>query len=145
METTIYSDYEPGREAQRVKKSVRVATGDGASANTSGSSEKVDLGLEQSGVTVRVRVVKACPNPRLAQCAPLEGELKDQRILVDVRQSALFYPGFEFEAVRPRGDSKYAWEYRGPLPRWRGDRSMGSPYRGRQRGQRGQRGIQVVG
>jgi hypothetical protein len=146
METGIYSDYEPGREAPRVKKSARVATGEGAPPNTSGSSEKVELGLEQPGATVRVRVVKACPNPRLADCLVLEGEQEGQRILVDVRKSAVFYPGVELEAVRARGDSKYAWEYRGPLPRWRGDRCMGSPCRGRQAGAvRGQRGIHVVG
>ena len=65
MEKAIYSDYEPGREPQRVKKSARVTTGEGAPPNTSGSSEKVDFGLEQSGATVRVRVVKACPTQGL--------------------------------------------------------------------------------
>jgi hypothetical protein len=94
---------------------------------------------------IKVRVVKACPNPRLADCLVLEGEQEGTRILVDVRKSAVFYPGVEIEASRARGDSKYAWEYRGLLPRWRGDRCMGSPYRGRRVGaMRGQRGIQVV-
>jgi hypothetical protein len=95
---------------------------------------------------IKVRVVKACRNPRLADCLVLEGEQEGQRILVDVRKSAVFHPGFEFEAVRPRGDSRYVWEYRGPLPRWRGDQHLESPYRVRQAGAvRGQRGIHIVG
>jgi len=121
METAIYSDYEPGREPQRVKKSARVATGEGAPPNTSGSSEKVDLGLEQPGATVRVRVVKACPNPRLAVCeVASEGERKGSRILVDVRKNALFLGGMEFEVERSAGTSRFDWEYRGRLPRLRG-------------------------
>jgi hypothetical protein len=100
---------------------------------------------------IKVRVVKACPNPRLADCLVLEGEQEGKRILVDVRRSAVFYPGVEFEAVRPRGDSKYVWEYRGPLPRWRGDphlEGVRAAPRGRVVGQaatRGIRGIRVIG
>jgi hypothetical protein len=106
---------------------------------------RAGLSCDERG-RIKVRVVKACPNPRLADCLVLEGEQEGTRILVDVRKSALFHPGMEFEATRPRGDSKYVWEYRGPLPRWRGDRCMGSPYRSRSTSRlRGQRGISVVG
>jgi hypothetical protein len=94
---------------------------------------------------IKVRVVKACPNPRLADCLVLEGEQEGQRILVDVRKSAVFYPGFEFEAVRPRGDSRFEWHYTGPLPRFRGDRHLGAP-RGRMAGQAATaRGIRLIG
>jgi hypothetical protein len=121
METAIYSDYEPGREPQRVKKSARVTTGEGGPPNTSGSSEKVDLGLEQPGATVRVRVVKACPNPRLAVCeVASEGERKGSRILVDVRKSALFIPGMTFEVERAPVGNRFDWLYTGQLPRFRG-------------------------
>jgi len=104
------------------------------------------LSCDEQG-RIRVRVVRSCRNPRLADCLVLEGEREGQRILVDVRKSALFYPGMTLEAVRPRGDSRHAWEYRGPLPRWRGDRCLGAP-RGKAAGQatvRGQRGIRIVG
>jgi hypothetical protein len=105
---------------------------------------RAGLSCDERG-RIKVRVVKACPNPRLADCLVLEGEQEGTRILVDVRKSAVFYPGVEIEVSRPRGDSKFQWAYTGPLPRWRGDRCMGSPYRGRQAGAvRGQRGIHVV-
>jgi hypothetical protein len=95
---------------------------------------------------IQVRVIKVCPNPRLAECLVLEGEQEGERILVDVRRSAVFMSGMTIEATRPRGDSRHAWEYRGPLPRWRGDRHLGAPHTAAGRSAvRGIRGIQVVG
>jgi hypothetical protein len=130
---SMSEEKEAGEKIEKVEKVVRKPL-----------TGRAGLTCDERG-RIKVRVVKACPNPRLADCLVLEGEQEGTRILVDVRKSAVFYPGVEFEATRPRGDSKYVWEYRGPLPRWRGDRHVGSLYRGRQRGQHGQRGIQVVG
>ena len=80
---------------------------------------RAGLSCDEQG-RIKVRVVKACRNPRLADCLVLEGEQEGKRILVDVRRSALFIPGMVFEAVRPRGDSRFSWHYTGALPRFRG-------------------------
>jgi hypothetical protein len=107
---------------------------------------RAELSCDERG-RIKVRVIKPCRNPRLAFCEVLEGELQGTTIVVDVKRGGLFAPGVEFEAVRPRADSKYQWHYDGPLPRFRGDAHMGAQLRGRVIGQtlRGIRGISVIG
>jgi hypothetical protein len=89
---------------------------------------RAELTCDERGV-VRVKVTRLLRNPRLAECTALEGEQEGKRILVDVRRCSLFHPGMEIEAHRARGGGRFAWEYRGPLPRWRGDRHLGAPQR----------------
>jgi hypothetical protein len=121
METTIYSDYEPG-ESKRVKKSVRVAAGEGGAAE--GSSSKGNEGAFgfELGETVKVLVDTRQPrNPRMIYCTLSAPDGVEHRILVKVGRKGNFRPRMELEVRVPAADQQSEpWPYSGRMPRHRG-------------------------
>jgi hypothetical protein len=117
---TIYDEHEldPFERAAREAKKEKKAKSELVAA----PEQKVVAPPVPSGPgVVAVRVVKVAPNPRVAICEVISGEGKEgAKLAVDVRRNALFRPGMEFEAERPPMSSRFEWEYRGKLPRFRG-------------------------
>jgi hypothetical protein len=115
---TIYDELTPEERAARDAKNKRKSKPEQVAAlEHKALAPPVPSG---SGVMV-VRVVKVCPNPRLAVCEVLSGAGKEgATLVVDVRKNHLFVPRMEMEIERAPGSSRFEWEYRGKLPRLRG-------------------------
>jgi hypothetical protein len=115
---TIYDELDPFERATRDSKNKKKPKPEpGAVVEQKALAPPVPSG---PGVLV-VRVVKVCPNPRLAICEVISGAGKEgAKLAVDVRKNHLFVPRMEMEIERAPGSSRFDWEYKGKLPRLRG-------------------------
>jgi hypothetical protein len=70
------------------------------------------------GESVKLKVLRVCPNPRLIWCVYQDDGL-ERRVLVRVGRNKNFTPRMELQAVRGARASE-PWLYQGRLPRLRG-------------------------